>query len=95
MKCAVYPTSHSFPIYSSELEANYSMMCARVASSGKSEFFRLQVCEDFMLALFGRSTCMPFFVGFMFMIGMSLWIYWSTVSSSKIFFLQLYPLLTV
>ena len=75
MKCAVHPTSHSWPIDSSEPEDNYLKMCALVVSSGKSVIFRLQVCEDFMVALFGRSTCMPFFVGFIFMTGMVLLMY--------------------
>ena len=74
---------HSWPIDSSELEADALKMCALVASSGKSGFFRSQVCEDFMVALFGRSTRIPFFVGFVFMTGIELWMYWSNVSSSK------------
>ena len=75
MKCAVYSTSHSWHIYSSEPEANFLKICALVVSPGKSEFFRLQLCEDFMLALFGRSTCMLFSIGFMFMTGIKLWVY--------------------
>ena len=51
-------------------------------SSGKARI-RLQICEDFIVAFFGRSTCMPFFVGFIVMTGMALWIHGSTVSSSK------------
>ena len=41
MKCAVHPTSQSWPVDSSEPEANYLKMCALVASSGKSGIFRL------------------------------------------------------
>ena len=70
-------------IDSSELEANSLKICALVASSGKSRTFRLQVCEDFMVALFGRSTCMHFSIGFMFMTSIALLMYWYTVPSSK------------
>ena len=69
VKCAVHPKSHSCSIDSSEPEDNSLMMCDLVASSGKSGFFNLQVCGDCMIALFVGSTCMPFYVDFMFMTG--------------------------
>ena len=44
---------------------------------------RLQVRDDCMVVLFGRSTCMKISVGFMFVPCIVMWIYWSTVSFSK------------
>ena len=58
MKCAMHPTSHSWPMYSSEPEANHLKMCALISSLGMLGFFRLQVCENFMVALVGRIICM-------------------------------------
>ena len=66
MKCVSQPTSHNCPIVSNDLEASFLKMCSLVTSSGKSGIFMLQVCEDCMVALFSRSTCMPISGGFMF-----------------------------
>ena len=79
----VQHTSNSWPIDSNDPEINSLKMFDLVSSSGKLGIFRLHVFDDFMVALFGRSTFMLVSVSFMFVTGIALWMYWSTVSSFK------------
>ena len=70
---------------SKDPEVSSLKMCALVASSGKLGMYRLQVCNDFIVPLFGRSTCILVSVGLTFATGIALYMCWSTISSSKKF----------
>ena len=72
MKCAVHPTSHSWPMERRDPDASSPKMCAWVALVGSSGMLRLHVFVDCMVALFGSRTVIPVLVRFELMTGMEL-----------------------
>ena len=62
---AVQPLSHNCPIESKEPDANWGKMCTLRAAAGRFGILRFAVCVDVSVALFGRRTLMPCFVGMM------------------------------
>ena len=64
LNVAVHPPSHNCPTLRREPEANCGNICALSACLGRPGMFMTAVCVDFMVALFGRRTCMPWGFGF-------------------------------
>ena len=60
---------------SKEPEASPVKMCALVASSSRLAICRLHVCYDCTVTLFGRSTCVPVSIYFIFVTSIVLCIY--------------------
>ena len=60
-KCAVHPSSHSFPTEYREPEANVEKMCAFLARSLRCGRFNFAVCVDWDVMPFGFITFMGFF----------------------------------
>ena len=77
------PTSNNFPMEKRDPDANSLKMCARVALAGSSWMLRVQVCIGCTIALFGNNTWILLSVGCVLITGITLWMYWLIVSSSK------------
>ena len=72
VKCVVQPTSHSWIIERRDPDTSSPKMCAWVALVGSSGIFRLHVCVDCMVALFGNNNVIPVLVRFKLTMGIEL-----------------------